>query len=96
VTPSISPEAELELIDAARYYAHQATPELGAEFINAFEQAVELLSARPQLGAPWRGRRRFPLQRFPYSIIYYTAADSLRVIAVAHHRRHPQYWATRR
>ena len=69
------PEAELELIDAARYYAQQGTPELGAEFIDEFERAIDLSSAQPHLGAAWRGRRRFPLARFPYSIIYYTTAD---------------------
>jgi hypothetical protein len=44
----------------------------------------------------WRnGRRRFSLRRFPYSVIYYLRDDELRVVAIAHHRQRPGYWADR-
>ena len=94
--PSLSPEADRELSDGAVYYTQEGTAELGLAFIAEFERALGLLCAQPQLGAPWRGRRRFPLRRFPYSVIYYTKGDELRVIALAHHRRRPGYWAGRR
>lgn len=68
--PSVSPEAELELTDGAAYYAREADAELGFAFIVEFERALTLLSTQPKLGALWRNRRRFPLRRFPYSIIY--------------------------
>jgi hypothetical protein len=55
----------------------------------------DVTGARSALCAPWRNRRRLPLRRFPFSIIYYTSGDSLRVIALAHHRRKPQYWSGR-
>ncbi len=67
--PSVSSEAELELTDAAVRYAREANPELGFAFITEFERTLALLCNQPQLGAPWRNRRRFPLRRFPYSII---------------------------
>ena len=67
---SVSPEAERELIDGARFYAREAGAELGLAFIAEFERAVGLLSAYPRLGPLWHGTtRRFPLRRFPYGII---------------------------
>ena len=93
--PSVSRGAELELTDAARYYAQNGGKDLGLALIDEFEAGVRLLCEQPELGAPWRNRRRLPLRRFPFSIIYYTSADSLRVIALAHHRRKPQYWSAR-
>ncbi|MGH8729915.1 MAG: type II toxin-antitoxin system RelE/ParE family toxin [Burkholderiales bacterium] len=93
---SVSPDAELELTDGAIYYAREANAELGLAFIAEFEEVLNLLRAYPELGAPWRNRRRFPMRRFPYSIIYYTKGEELRVIALAHHRRKPGYWAGRK
>ncbi|MGC2519339.1 MAG: type II toxin-antitoxin system RelE/ParE family toxin [Burkholderiales bacterium] len=93
--PSVGPDADRELTDGAIYYAREADADLGFAFIEEFERALELLCAYPQLGAPWRGRRRFPLRRFPYSIIYYVMDENLRVIAIAHHRRRPGYWTGR-
>jgi plasmid stabilization system protein ParE len=80
--PSVSREAELELTDAATYYAKEGSLELGLAFIDEFEQALDLLCQQPQLGALWRARRRLPLRRFPYSLIYYVSGDSLRVIEI--------------
>lgn len=95
--PSLSPEADRELSDGAVYYSQEGSVELGLAFVDEFERALDLLCTHPKLGAPWRsGRRRFPLRRFPYSIIYYIKGDELRVIALAHHRRRPDYWAGRR
>lgn len=68
---SVSVEAERELIDGALYYARDAGPDLGFPFIAEFERCLTVLCAHPLLGAVWRGRtRRFPLRRFPYSILY--------------------------
>jgi len=97
VTPSVGPEAERELTDSALYYAQEANADLGLAFIATFERALDLLCSNPQLGAPWRNEsRRFPLPRFPYSIIYYIRGEELRVIAIAHHARKPGYWGRRK
>ena len=97
MTPSVGADAERELIDGAVYYAQEAkSADLGLAFIAEFERALELLCAYPRLCVQWRSRRRFPLRRFPYSIIYYVAGEELRVIALAHHRRKPGYWTGRK
>ena len=94
---SISPETERELIDGALFYAEQAKTELGLAFIVEFERALEILREHPNLGAPWRAKtRRFPLRRFPYSVLYVVEGLELRVIALAHQRRRPGYWSSGR
>jgi toxin ParE1/3/4 len=93
---SVSPEADQELTDGAVYYARESDAGLGLAFIAEFERALDLLCSHPHLGAPWRNdRRRFPMRRFPYSIIYYMRSDELRVIAIAHHSRRPGFWSGR-
>lgn len=93
---STHPLAGVELVDGARFYAREGTTELGEDFISEFERSVDLLRSHPLLGAVWRGRfRRFPLRRFPYSIVYVTSGEVLRVIALAHQRRRPGYWRGR-
>ena len=94
---SVGPEAELELIDGALFYAREANAELGLAFIAEFERALGVLCTYPRLGPVWRSStRRFPLRRFPYSIIYQVKPEEIRVIALAHQRREPGYWRGRK
>lgn len=94
---SISPGAERELTEGALFYSEQANTELGLAFIAEFERALEILCEHPNLGAPWRAvTRRFPLRRFPYSVIYVIKGTELRVIAFAHQRRQPGYSSGRK
>lgn len=94
---SVSSGADRELAEGALFYAREGGTDLGLAFVAEFERALELLNGHPQLGARWRNnRRRFPLRKFPYSIIYYLRGEELRVIALAHHRRKPEYWSGRR
>ncbi len=97
MTPSVGSEADWELTEGAVFYAREANAEVGLAFILEYERALALLCDHPHLGAPWRnGRRRFPLRKFPYSIVYYVRGEELRVIALAHHRRRPSYWSGRK
>jgi len=97
MTPSVSPEADWELTKEAVFYAREGGAELGVAFIAEFERALTLLCDHPKLGASWRNRRRrFPLRKFPFSIVYYTRGAELRVVALAHHRQKPGYWAGRK
>ena len=93
---TIHPEAEAELIDSAAYYAREAGQSLGEAFIAEFSRTVTLLLDHPRLGTEWRGQlRRFPMRRFPYSVVYQETKNALRIIALAHHSRRPGYWRSR-
>ena len=89
--------AERELAEAVDYYNHEK-PALGFEFRSEVEQAARFLSQYPRAAPLVRaGVRRFVLPRFPYSLLYREVdLASLRVLAVAHHKRDPEYWAGRR
>lgn len=87
--------AERELNDAARYYEGERSG-LGAEFIDEVGRCAASITRHPAAGAPVRGdvRRRF-LRRFPYALLYRTAGDTIRILAVMDLRRRPAYWVGR-
>lgn len=46
----------------------------------------------PGAGTPHLlGTRRVPVRRFPYSLVYTTRSEQIIILAVAHHRRRPEY-----
>lgn len=95
---SIHAEADAELIAGSVHYARQASQQTADAFLDEFDYAVSLLTDFPGLGTPWRsGRaRKFPIRRFPYSIVYYQTKARLRILAVAHQSRAPEYWTGRK
>lgn len=69
---------------------------LGDELASEVERSVREIAERPELGSPHlAGTRRVLTRRFPYQIIYRIKDDRLVIIAVAHHRRRPDYWLKR-
>lgn len=93
---SFLPEAEVEYLEAVRFYEGQRAG-LGDSLIREFERTIALVVEKP--GA-WRlvhssGIRCIGLSRFPYAVFYRTLSDNLQVTAFAHHRRRPGYWLTR-
>lgn len=89
------PAAEADLVEAALYYERQL-PTLGVQFLDATDLAVaEILSAP----ARWRpieaDVRRYLMPRFPFALYYRILPDHLRILAIKHHSRHPDYWRSR-
>jgi toxin ParE1/3/4 len=96
MTYQLHPDAEADLRGAAEFYRKRAGNNLALTFIAEFEYSVNFLLEHPTLGALWRnGRRRFVMRRFPYSLIYITVDQQIRILAVAHHSRRPGYWRDR-
>lgn len=88
--------AERDFLQALAYYDSKS-PELGDRFIAAFEQAVAEIQEDPER---WpmdgkKARRREMGDRFPFGVIYVVRANSLHIVALAHHSRRPHYWRRR-
>jgi toxin ParE1/3/4 len=89
------PEAETELLAAARYYEEQAQ-NLGLDFITAVEASCAQLVKFPEIGRAFGDRlRRFLVPHFPYAILYRKQGERLTVVAVANLHRRPGYWRSR-
>ena len=93
----LHPEAATDLRDAAEFYRTHADSSLSQSLLGEFEKSVDILLQHPGLGAIWRNdKRRLILKRFPYSLIYTVVSTEIRILAVAHHSRQPDYWRRRR
>ena len=90
-------DAEAELIEAIQRYESQREG-LGGEFREEFETALESVCQNPFLYAAEEesGVRYCPVNRFSYKLVYLDLEDRIWVMAVAHHRRRPRYWARRK
>jgi toxin ParE1/3/4 len=93
---SFHPLAEQELNEAANYY-NAASPGLGRAFLDEVEHAVTQILEHPE-AAPLVNRvvRRKLVRRFPYSVMYSTQTDTIRILAIANQKRRPFYWRGRK
>jgi plasmid stabilization system protein ParE len=89
------PPAQAELFDGISYYS-AIRAELGLRFEQAVADAVRSAVAHPERGA-YRSKntRRWLVKGFPFGVIYRATEAEVLIIAVAHQRRRPEYWAQR-
>lgn len=91
----ITPEAEADMADAARWY-DEGDPGRGDHFIETIEAKLDLIKSRPQAYARVRGEvRRAVVQRYPYCIYFRLAGPQVRILAVLHAARDPKTWQER-
>lgn len=92
----IEAAAEAETREAAEWYERQR-PGLGLEFLVAVDAAIQLICLSPERSPRLEtvpeeeSVRRHLLKRFPFAIIYETTTSEIRIVAVAHTRRRPNY-----
>ena len=85
------PQAEAEVIEAARYYSDRLA-DLGSDFLDAIDSAVKSILADPfRLPVVEANVRRCLVKRFPYGVYYRIEGDTIRILVVRHHSRHPDY-----
>ena len=91
----IHPWAEVEIVEAYRWY--RARSLLAAVAFRAqLDRAIALIAEAPERQAAYlQGTRRVLVRRFPFSVIYRTGDGGVEIVAVAHGRRRPGYWADR-
>ena len=83
------------MTEAALFY-EAASTNLGGDFLDDVQHAIDRLREYPELGEALAGRlRRTLLQRFPFSIVYSVERHKILIVAVAHHGREPGYWMSR-
>lgn len=89
------PAAEAEFLKEIEYYS-DVREGLGVRFQLAVMAAVGKAVAHPSGGAPARDEtRRRLVKGFPFSVVYRTRDAELLIVAIAHHRRRPEYWIQR-
>jgi toxin ParE1/3/4 len=77
-------------------YYENLEPGLGLRFWDSIETVMQLASKYPKAGSlSIRGTRRVIAKGFPFSVVYFESEDELRVIAIAHFKRMPNYWESR-
>lgn len=58
--------------------------------------AYRTLQARSQICPPFlHGTRQVILERYPFSVVFRERLHDIQIIAVAHAKRRPGYWAKR-
>ncbi|MGC2625729.1 MAG: type II toxin-antitoxin system RelE/ParE family toxin [Candidatus Udaeobacter sp.] len=89
------PDAEAELIQAARFYKSGVFT-LGSEFLDAADRAIAVIVEAPDRWSIIEADvRRYLMPRFPYAVYYRVFSDHIRILAFKHHSRHPDYWRYR-
>jgi len=88
-------EAAEDLLTAASFYEEQRAG-LARRFLAAVERVMIFTAEQPLSGSPLGGAiRRHLVPGFPYAVIYEAHHESVRVLAIAHLRRHPGFWVDR-
>lgn len=92
--------AATEAVEAAGWYEARRVG-LGDDFRSEFKLVLDRLREGILPGTPWPGRlgergvKRLLMRRFPFSVVFVTTGEQVVLLALAHHRRKPNYWRDR-
>ena len=88
-------EAKKE-IDAAFEWYFVRSPKAADAFLEEIETSLSNIASEPHLYPIFtKNIRRRVMTGFPYSVIFKEQSDSILVLAIAHAKRRPGYWAKR-
>lgn len=90
------PAAEAEYLESIAYYESKRAG-LGALYIAAFEKTVSSVCVSPHRYPTANNAdiRCAQIKTFPFSVLYRESSNNIQILAVAHHRRRPQFWLGR-
>jgi plasmid stabilization system protein ParE len=85
------PQTVTDYREASDHY-EGISSDLQRQFRTEALSALDRILANPSLYAEVQGIRRALLKRFPYSVVYRIVdANTVRVLVIRHHRRHPAF-----
>ena len=93
----VHPSVYQELEYSRKWYEDRAIG-LGDEFLNEIDLAIESIRKMPLIWTYYdrqQNVRRYIVHRFPYGLIYTVQGSLVRIYAVMHLNRHPDYWRNR-
>ncbi len=95
VRVAISSAAERDYAEALSWYAGRSI-QAAEHFEDEFQRTLDAIASDPQRFPHCDSRHRYCLMhRYPFQVIYRLRDDEVLVIAVAHAKRKPAYWADR-
>jgi plasmid stabilization system protein ParE len=92
---SYHPDANNEIDEAYSWYAVRSTQAADGFYEELFH-AVGIVRRQPGLFSPYiHGTRRAVLDSYPFSVVFRELPRKTEIVAVAHAKRRPGYWAKR-
>jgi hypothetical protein len=95
---SISPSAEIDIEEALDHYK-SISNELNSSLYKNIQKAITDIKMNPLLFQKInKGKqyRKINIDHFPYKLIYRVSRIELAIVALAHHKRKPNYWKKRK
>jgi plasmid stabilization system protein ParE len=89
------PSAQSEIDRAHDWYLRQS-PQAADGFYEELIPALDRIRQRPgRLARYLYGTQRLVLSRYPFSVVFRERPHDIQIVAVAHAKRRPGYWAKR-
>ncbi len=89
------PDASAEALAIHDHYFDVAST-LAEDFQTELERSRTVIARSPNTWPQYdHGTHRYLMKRFPYFVVYRVAETRIEVIAIAHERQRPGYWAGR-
>ena len=90
------PEADQEAEGALKWY-HQRSAMAAAGFVAELSHAIQQVAETPERWPRYiANTRRYIFPVYPFSLIYRLMPQEVTVVAVAHAKRKPRYWVSRK
>jgi plasmid stabilization system protein ParE len=92
----IEPLVRYDLIEAVDHYS-EINFELAEALVTEFYEGIDAIVLNPYLyQAISKSYRKLSLKRFLYKIIFQVKQSQITIVALAHHKRRPNYWRNRK
>lgn len=89
------PAAREDLLEAFEWYLSRSE-RAASNFLAEVSRGMAIVARAPEIWPEFSAHtRRYPLHRYPFSLLYRYSAGVVTIVAVAHQKRRPGYWRGR-